>query len=158
MRRHRRKVRTRPCFFERRRTVAGNARRGNPRDANRDVRAERRGNPQGLADMETCRVQRLKSYLRARSCLSQPRVEIRESLEVCGNVHPRYMIAQFTIRSQDRIRDKIRLIVAGSEQKKKDPQGSFFFVSTKKWRPSPVIHRRTSDGLLCGRPRPRSMP
>src|SRR3989344_2089943 len=57
------------------RTVAGNARLGNPRDANRDADAERLGtlspvgNPTGLGELHgNMEVQRQNSYLRARSC------------------------------------------------------------------------------------------
>jgi len=52
---------------ESRSIVAGNARRGNPRDANRDAKAERQWAPQGVACVEIREVQRQKSYLRARS-------------------------------------------------------------------------------------------
>ena len=82
------------------RTVAGNARRGNPRDANRDADAERLGTRKGElhGNME---VQRQKSYLRARPCLSTPRVVTREPLEVSGDTHPRYMVAPDRIRLTD---------------------------------------------------------
>jgi len=46
-------------------TVAGNARRGNPRDANRDADAERLGTRKGEL-RGNAKVQRQKSYLRAR--------------------------------------------------------------------------------------------
>src|SRR3989344_3628991 len=49
------------------RTVAGNARRGNPRDANRDADAERLGTRKGEL-RGNAKVQRQKSYLRARPC------------------------------------------------------------------------------------------
>jgi hypothetical protein len=94
--------------------VAGNTRRGNPRDANSDGFLREQKPPcealckagrirTGSDNSFSCKavknsrprleVQRLKSYLRARSRLSQPRVETRESLELCGNTQPRYMIA-----------------------------------------------------------------
>ncbi len=54
-----------------RKSVGGNARRGNPRDANRDADAERLGTRKGEL-RGNAKVQRQKSYLRARPCLVAP--------------------------------------------------------------------------------------
>ena len=68
------------------------------RDANRNADAERLGShsllrqTRGLSYSDV-RMQRQNSYLRARPCLSTPRVVTREPLEVVGNGDPRYMTA-----------------------------------------------------------------
>ncbi len=90
------------------RTVAGNARRGNPRDANRDAQAEKQGDAMrchliALAPMETLGVQRQKSYPRARPCPWDTPIGYLtgESLDPASNLGARYMVAtDFACRRQ----------------------------------------------------------
>src|SRR3989344_2210935 len=107
-------------------TVAGNARRGNPRDANRDADAERLGTRKGEL-RGNAKVQRQKSYLRARPCLSTPRVVTREPLEVSGDTHPRYMVASFRFwRNQTESGSLCR-------KRKESPQGLSFLMCYREY-------------------------